>query len=190
MTMFYWDGWIWFFPCFCKPVCIGKDPNVTAFSLNESVRTDDLQLLVLVLYSKSSNWSFHRYFPKAPKDALSYCLVKILQRTLLGWCAMPTQHTITNPKSTEAQVLTWMWGGKCFLFNPTWQKSRIVWLNSPWCGWNLDAISIHFLWKILKGTDSQVRSKWCILSLIRKGTQGTQQVVGVALVLPPCGHTT
>lgn len=65
-------------------MCIGKDPNVTAFSLNESVRTDDLQLLVLVLYSKSSNWSFHRYFPKAPKDALSYCLVKILQRTLLG----------------------------------------------------------------------------------------------------------
>lgn len=26
----------------------------------------------------------------------------------------------------------------------------------------------------MKGTDSQVRSKWCILSLIRKGTQGTQ----------------
>ena len=33
-------------------VCIGKDPNMTAFSLNESVRTDGLQLLLLVLLFK------------------------------------------------------------------------------------------------------------------------------------------
>lgn len=194
MTMFYWDGWIWFFPRFCKPVCIGKDPNMTAFSLNESVRTDDLQLLLLVLCSKSSNWSFHWYLQKAPKDALSYCLVKNLQRTLLGWCAMPMQHTITNPKSTEARVLTWMWEGKCFLFNPTWQESRIVWLDSPWwphCAWwNLDAFLMPFpKWKA-RTPKSDPSGAYFRLSAREPREPSSAASWEKRPWATPCGHTT